>query len=136
VGEIAVTVDSHHSPLRVEVITYTPTRYTHCQHCEVTWQVVGVGQRVHREQLDAGLPDDLAQEFRRLSDWVRSLPDKFGDRVQVRLVDAASIEGFFKSLVRRFRRYPAFTVEGERYVGSDFAQVDALISSRLAARGS
>lgn len=96
---------------------------------------MGVGQKVHREQLDSGLPDDLYREFHQLSEWVQTLPAKFGDRVRVRLVDAASIEGFFKSLMRRFWRYPAFTVGGERYVGSDFSRVDALISTRLAARG-
>ena len=96
---------------------------------------MGVGQKVHREQLDSGLPDDLYQEFHQLSAWVQTLPAKFGGRVYVRLVDAASIEGFFKSLIRRFRRYPAFTVGGERYVGSDFSRVNALISACLAARG-
>ena len=96
---------------------------------------MGVGQKVHREQLDAGLPDDLYQDFHKLSEWAQTLQSKFGGSVRVRLVDAASIEGFFKSLVRRFRRYPAFTVESERYVGSDFSRVDALISARLAARG-
>ncbi len=90
---------------------------------------------MHREQLDGGLPEDLAQEFHRLSDWARSLRAKLGDRVHIHLVDAASMEGFFKSLVRRFRRYPAFTVEGERYVGSDFSRVEALIAARLGARG-
>ena len=29
----------------------------------MTWQVAGLGQKVHREQLDSGLPDDLAAEF-------------------------------------------------------------------------
>lgn len=93
---------------------------------------MGLGQKVHREQLESGLPDDLYREFHRLSEWARTLPSKFGARVYVRLVDAASIEGFFKSLVRRIGSYPAFTVEGRRYVGSDFSRVDALISERLA----
>ncbi len=96
---------------------------------------MGVGQKVHREQLASGLPDDLYQEFHQLAEWAQTLSAKFGGRVRVRLVDAASIEGFFKSLVRRFRRYPAFTVGDQRYVGSDFSRVDALISARLAVRG-
>ena len=121
-------------PVRVEVIAYAPTHYHHCQHCEVTWEVMGLGRKVHREQLDSGLPEDLAQQFHQLSEWVGTLRSKFGGRVQVCLVDAASIEGFFKSLVRRFRRYPAFSVEGERYVGADFSRVEALIQARLATR--
>jgi hypothetical protein len=97
---------------------------------------MGIRQKVQREMAETGLPDDLRAEFHDLSEWARDLPTKYGDRVRVRLVDAASVEGFFKSLVRRFRRYPAFTVEGQRYVGSDFSRVDALISTRLSRRGS
>ena len=95
---------------------------------------MGLRQKVQREMLESGLPEDLKDEFHQLSEWARTLPAKFGGRVYVRLIDAASIEGFFKCLVRRFARYPAFTVEGERYVGSDFARVDSLIAARLGAR--
>ncbi len=42
------------------------------------------------------------------------------------------MEGFFKSLFRRFHQYPAFVVDGRKYVGSDFSRVDALISESLA----
>ncbi len=92
-----------------------------------------MGRRIHQEQLESGLPEDLAREFHALSDWAQTLPAKFGDRVSVRLVDAASVEGFFRSLIGRFRKYPAFRVGGKRYVGSDFSRVDALISRQLAA---
>lgn len=98
----------------------------------MTWQVAGVGQKVHREQLESGLPDDLAVEFHTLSQWARGLPERFGPRVTVKLVDAASIEGFFKSLFRRVSRYPAFVVGGRKYVGTDFSRVDTLISESLA----
>jgi hypothetical protein len=99
----------------------------------VTWQVAGLGQKVHREQLDAGLPDDLAAEFHSLSQWAQGLPRRYGARVTMRLVDAASIEGFFKSLVHGLNRFPAFLVDGRKYVGTDFARVDALIAESLVA---
>jgi hypothetical protein len=92
---------------------------------------MGLRQKVQREMADTGLPQDLQQEFHDLSEWAHTLPIKFGNRIQLRLIDAASIEGFFKSLVRRFRRYPAFTVGDRRYVGSDFSRVEALITERL-----
>lgn len=98
----------------------------------MTWQVIGLGRKVHAEQLETGLPDDLAREFHALSTWAGSLPARFGSAVSVRLVDAASLEGFFKSLVRRLHRYPAFIVEGRRYVGTDFSRVDALIAECVA----
>jgi hypothetical protein len=71
------------------------------------------------------------REFHALSQWASTLLVTFGSRVEVRLIDAASIEGFFKSLVRRFRRFPAFTIGDRRYVGSDFEQVNVLIAERL-----
>ena len=98
----------------------------------MTWQVAGLGRKIHQEQLESGLPADLAAEFHSLSVWAQGLPQRYGPRVTVRLVDAASIEGFFKSLVRRLRRYPAFVVDGRKYVGSDFSRVDALISQSMA----
>jgi hypothetical protein len=93
---------------------------------------MGLRQKVQREMRETGLPEDLKREFHHLSEWAHTLPEKFGRRVQLRLIDAASIEGFFKSLFARVHRYPAFLVEGGRYVGSDFHRVDALIAERLA----
>jgi len=94
---------------------------------------MGLGRKVHQEQIESGLPDDLDAEFHALSAWAGTLPERFGARVSLRLIDVLSAEGFVKSLVRRFGRYPAFTVDGRRYVGSDFSRVDALIVERLAA---
>ncbi len=96
--------------------------------------MAGVGRKIHREQLERGLPADLAAEFHSLSEWAQGLPQRYGSRVTVRLVDAASIEGFFKSLFRRLHRYPAFVVSGTPYVGSDFSRVDRLIAESLAAQ--
>ena len=87
---------------------------------------------MHREEIQSALPDDLAEEWHVLSEWLLGLAQRYGSRVTVRLVDVASMEGFFKSLFRRFDRYPAFVVDGRKYVGSDFSRVDALISESLA----
>lgn len=121
-------------PVLVEVIAYAPSEYYHCTHCEVTWQTVGLGQKVHAEQRQTALPGELAREYAELSNWARGVVDRFGGRVVIRVVDAASIEGFFKSLWRRVHRYPAFLVDGKRYVGSDFSQVEALIAEGLGRR--
>ena len=96
---------------------------------------MGLRQKVQRELLESGLPDDLQQEFHTLSEWAGTLPAKFGDRVRVRLIDAVSIEGFAKSLRRRVWRYPTFSVQGQRYTGSDFSRVDDLISTQLGKGG-
>ena len=96
---------------------------------------MGLRQKIQRDLMGSGLPEDLQEDFHALSAWAQTLPSKYGDRIRVRLIDAASIEGFFKSLVRRFGRYPAFMVGGARYVGGDFARVDELIAAHLQSPG-
>lgn len=119
-------------PVRVEVITYAPTVFRHCQHCEVAFAGVGLGERIHRAEARDALPDDLIAEFQRVSDWLHGVVERHGARVAVSVIDAASIEGVWKSLRHRVRRYPAVVVDGEeRRVGTDFGAVDALITERL-----
>lgn len=102
------------SAVDVQVITYAPTAFYHCQHCEIAFGQVGLGSSVHREQAARSLPDDLLEDFAALSERIRQLNERFGDDVRVRIVDAASIEGFLKSLRFRTHTYPAVIVDGER----------------------
>src|SRR5574337_1099366 len=123
--------------ITVEVLTYAPTAFFHCHHCEVVWQQIGASESQHREQLEASLPDDLKQQYQQISDWVRAMRAAHGRNVQFKVVDAASVEGWYKSVRYRVRRYPAVVVDGiEKYVGTDFGQATALIERRLAALAS
>jgi hypothetical protein len=120
--------------VNIQVITYAPTVFYHCQHCELTFQQMGFGERVHREEYRESLPDDLRAEFQELSDWVHDLAYRYGDRIHVRVIDAASLEGFWKSLRYRVRRYPAVIVNGsEKRVGTDFESIDPVIERCIAA---
>lgn len=111
-------------PVRVEVITYTPTFFFHCQHCELTFREMGVGAAVHRDQARDALPEDLRQEFQALSLWAHDVAERFGPAVRLRVVDAASIEGVWKSLRYGVRRYPAVIIEGrDKHVGTDLESV-------------
>ena len=85
-------------PLRVMVITYAPTVFRHCQHCEVAFEGMGLGERIHRAEARDALPADLALEFQGVSDWVHALIERHGPRLAIDVVDAASIEGFWRSL--------------------------------------
>jgi hypothetical protein len=106
-------------PLMVEIIAYAPTAYYHCMHCEVAWREMGTNNRIHEEQLESSLPEDLIQEYQAVSDWVRQIFRVHCDRILVRVIDAASIEGFYKSLKYGARRYPAVIVEGSsQFTGS------------------
>lgn len=121
-------------PILVEVIAYAPTAFYHCMHCEVVWKEAGVGDRVHREQMHNALPDNLLHDYQALSTWVQQLVERHCGQVVVKVVDAASLEGFAKSLRYRARHYPAVIVNGnDRYVTGDFAAAEAEIARRLEA---
>lgn len=123
-------------PLTVEVITYAPTVFSHCQHCEVAFQEMGIGERLRRAEAAQALPDDLARDFQAWSDWIHRLLERYGSRVRVKVVDAASIEGVIESVRHRVGRYPAVIVDGsEKRSGSDFEALDRVIDARLALAG-
>jgi hypothetical protein len=119
-------------PLQLEILTYAPTEFFHCLHCEVVFQSVGLGQRVRREQRAAAFPPDLQAEYMALADWVGRVVARHGDRVRVRVVDAASLEGVYKSLRYRNRKFPVFILDGEVWRdGVDHAALDQAIDERL-----
>src|SRR5512134_3448352 len=99
-------------PLLVEIIAYAPTAYYHCTHCEVAWRSMGVSNNLHSEQVASSLPADLAEDYQKISDWVRDIftvqcsPEAAANLV-VKIIDAASIEGFLKTIQYHLRRYPA-----------------------------
>ena len=108
------------NPLLVEIIAYAPTAFYHCTHCEIAWREMGKSNRVQEEQLESSLPADLQLEYLAVSDWVKEMFRVHCDRLVVKVIDAASIEGVFKSLRYNARRYPAIIVNRrDHYVGSD-----------------
>lgn len=121
-------------PLLVEILAYAPTAYYHCMHCEVAWREMGKSNRVHQEQLESSLPEDLAHEYQAVSDWVREIFALHGDRLILKVIDAASVEGVIKSLRYKTRRFPAVIVErNTRFSGESSLQSAAEEISRLLA---
>ena len=106
-------------PLLVEIIAFAPTAFYHCTHCEVAWREMGSTNRIHDEQMQSSLPDDLLQDYQQVSDWVKEIFRIHCDRILVKVIDAASIEVVFKALKYNARRYPAVIVNKKaRYLGS------------------
>jgi hypothetical protein len=121
-------------PVSVQVITYAPTVFYHCQHCELTFQEMGIGERLRRREAAEALPEDLTREYQAVSDWVHDLLRRHGRRVRIDVLDAASIRGFLASLRHRVGRYPAVIVDGrEKRIGLDLAAVDPLIDRKVEA---
>ncbi len=106
-------------PLLVEIIAYAPTAYYHCTHCEVAWREMGANNRIHEEQMESSLPEDLIKEYETVSNWVKEMFRIHCDAILLKVIDAASIEGFYKSLKYNARHYPAVIVNHKaRFLGS------------------
>jgi hypothetical protein len=122
-------------PLTVEIIAYAPTQYFHCQHCELVWdqaQIDGV-KKFHADALETSIPPEMMQEYQSLSDWLRNTVKRYSGRVTFRVVDAASVEGVWKTLRYGVHKYPVFVIEGkDKLTGTNFAQVEARINQHLA----
>ena len=73
-------------------------------------------------------PPDLKEEYLKLSDWIRELIRIYEDRLLIKLIDAQSILGFYKSLRHWVRKYLTFIVEGqETYTGWDKKRLETLL---------
>jgi hypothetical protein len=121
-------------PLHVEIVAYAPTAFYHCTHCEVVWQETGFSRGLHEEQVGSALPPDLLADYQAVSDWVRHLLSAFGGRIEIKVIDAASFEGVWKTVRHGLRRYPAVLVGDRRFdvTGADYSAAEAEIAGRLA----
>ena len=120
-------------PVSVQVITYAPTMFSHCQHCELTFREMGIGEQNRQREAAEALPDDLVREFQDVSDWVHALLQRHGSRVRVDLLDAASIRGVLATLRHRIRSYPAVVIDGhETLTGLGFDRVDEVVDRTVA----
>ncbi len=118
-------------PLLVEIIAYAPTAYYHCQHCEIAWREMGVSNHMHEEQVASSLPPELTLDYQAVSDWVREVFRRHCDRVAVKVIDAASLEGVVKTLRYRVHRFPAVIVGREARFSGDTAQTLAGAAAEL-----
>ncbi len=122
-------------PLMVEIIAYAPTAYYHCTHCEVAWREMGATNRIHEEQTESSLPPDLIQEYQAVSDWVQQIFKIHCDRVVVKVIDAASLEGVYKALRYNVHRYPAIVIDqksrftGSQSLGAAAEEIDRRLSA-------
>ena len=119
--------------LLIEVVAYAPTAFYHCTHCEVVWKETGFSKGLHEEQIASALPSDVMQDYRAVSNWVNHLFQVYCDQVVVKVIDAASIEGFWMTLRHGLRRYPAIVVGSARFSGTDFSDAETEIANRVRA---
>jgi hypothetical protein len=120
-------------PISLEIVTRVMTSFNHCSRCAVLFDESGLQQKFNQKTLD-DYPQDLIEEFARLSDWIRELARLYKHRLQIRLIDAQSWLGMYKSLRHRIRKYPTFIIERkETYVGWDKTQLEGLLDKYIQA---
>ncbi|MBI1802172.1 MAG: hypothetical protein HY259_01640 [Chloroflexi bacterium] len=121
-------------PVMIEVVAYAPTGFYHCTHCEIIFKEQGIGDKIHSEQLQSAIPEDLMRDYAQVSRWVNAMVDRYGAQVAIQVIDAASIEGFWKSLRHGLRRYPAVVVGGrDKYSLADASALESGIARRVSA---
>lgn len=118
-------------PLDIEVVAHVTGSMEHCSHCQVFIDGVGVGERVHRENLGS-YPPDFIEDWQRLSDWILELAEAHAGRLTIRITDAQTPAGLWKSLTKGVRKYPTFIIEGkEKYHGWDKDRLETLVKGHL-----
>jgi len=118
-------------PVHVDVITQVLTTYSHCKRCELFCNLMGINRGIHSREINE-YPEEVKDEFLRLSDWIRELMRLYKHRILLRAIDAQSPLGVLKSLWHRAWGYPAFIVEGrDKYAEWDPEKLEALIDRHL-----
>lgn len=120
-------------PVSIEVISNLLITYSHCSRCELIFNESGLGKEVKKEDIE-DYPSELKDELLRLSGMIGELRSLYKHRIRIRLIDAQSPIGIFKSLIYRFREYPTFIVERKDvYTGWDREKVEGLLDKYVKA---
>ncbi|MCX5909937.1 MAG: hypothetical protein NTY64_22865 [Deltaproteobacteria bacterium] len=115
----------------LEIVGRVLTTFDHCSHCETIFDAAGVNSKFHKRDFEE-YPQDLREEFSKLSDWIRELHCFYNQRLQIALIDAQSPAGILKSLRHFIREYPAFIMDRKKiYSGWDKNQLQEQLDKHL-----
>jgi hypothetical protein len=119
----------------IEVVSNLLTSYSHCSRCEVIFRESGLGKEANKGDIEE-YPAELKDEMLKLSEQIGELKQLYRHRVHIRLTDAQSPRGIYKSLIHRLRQYPAFIIEEKDvYIGWDRERLEELVDKYLKAAG-
>ncbi len=118
-------------PIRLEIVTKVVTFFDTCRRCQILFDQAGLDKKIHQKEMEE-YPQDLTEEYIKLSDWVRELSRLYKHRLLIKLIDVQSPLGIYKSLRHRIRTYPTFIVERkETYAGWDKSQLENLLDKHI-----
>ena len=102
----------------------------HCSHCQVFIDGVGIGDQVHKADMDS-YPPDWMEEWQRLSELIFNITEEYAGQLVVKVTDAQSPQAIWKAIRRGVRKYPTFIIGKDKYHGLEQAQVTNLIERNL-----
>ena len=118
-------------PILLEVISVVPAVYGLCPSCEFFSDEADLKEQRDKEDLNA-YPEHVKEEYLFLSEWIRELVQKYRQQILIKLIDAQSLQGFYKSARFFIKKYPTFIINHHgKYSGRDKAELDALIRRHL-----
>ena len=116
--------------LEVEVVAHVLGSMNHCSHCQVFIDGVGIGDQVHKADMDS-YPPDWMEEWQRLSELIFNITEEYAGQLVVKVTDAQSPQAIWKAIRRGVRKYPTFIIGEDKYHGLEQAQVTNLIERNL-----
>ncbi len=121
------------NPVLLEVVFPVPALYGLCPSCEFFADEADLRAPKNNQDLNE-YPEELKQDYLQLSDWIRELGEKYGHRLLIKVIDAQSLQGLYKSVRFAVRKYPAFIIDKKKkYSGGNKEELEALISQFLPA---
>lgn len=119
-------------PIAIDVFSPLPEGWGLCLSCEVLMARANLDKAPYDRALDE-YPPEWRADFQRLSDLVLDLAARYGSRVSIRMWDPRSLQGLFRCLRFRVRRYPTFVIAGRWKVSDlDADRVEYYIMKALA----
>ena len=117
--------------ITLEVISLVPGLFKTCAPCEFITDQVGLKGKRDRQDLNE-YPEDVKEDYLFLSQWVKELSQRYREKILIKIIDAQSLEGLYKSVRHRVFRYPAFIIDRKKkYIGKGKFQLDTLLQEEL-----
>ncbi|MBU2547142.1 MAG: hypothetical protein KKB20_01905 [Proteobacteria bacterium] len=118
-------------PVYLEVVSKMLTVFHQFYAGDLLFEDGGLRKKYRNREINE-YPDDLKEEVLALSEWIRELSSTYQHRLVIRVIDAQSLLGLYKSIRHRFRQTPTFIVSGkETYTGWDKAVLETILDRHL-----
>ncbi|MFQ6079697.1 MAG: hypothetical protein ACE5NJ_11275 [Thermodesulfobacteriota bacterium] len=119
-------------PIKVEVINLMLTVQTEeCKNCRLIFEETDMKRKFADKEMNE-YPEDVKEDVVRLSNWIRELAHLYSHRIQIKVIDALSPLGVYKTVRHRIREFPTFIIDRrEKYSGWDKEALGEILNTRL-----